>query len=393
MNDHDASAPPLPALFPFAAIAGQPQLRQALLLAAIDPQLGGVLIEGPRGTAKSTAARALAELIDAAPFVTLPLGASLEHLVGTLDLEHAMAGNAVRFAPGLLARAHGGVLYVDEINLLPDALVDALLDAAASGINAVERDGISHRHAARFVLVGTMNPEEGQLRPQLLDRLGLCVQLANVSHAAERQAIVRARLAFDADPQAFRTRHAAPQAELADRLRQARARLQQPAALPWPDDVHDAAGALCIAAHVDGLRADIVMLRAARALAAWEAAPAVLPRHVHDVAELVLVHRRKPGGAAAAPVPPSAGAQSPSDPRDGASSPSQRPAPGASQSGQSGQSGQNGRSDGTPPGSNPGPTPSDADWGALPPDPVALQRVQSAPDALPRNGVSAAKKA
>lgn len=393
MNHHDASAPSLPALFPFAAIAGQPQLCQALLLAAIDPQLGGVLIEGPRGTAKSTAARALAELIDGAPFVTLPLGASLEHLVGTLDLEQAMAGNSVRFAPGLLARAHGGVLYVDEINLLPDALVDVLLDAAASGINAVERDGISHRHAARFVLVGTMNPEEGQLRPQLLDRLGLCVQLANVSHAAERQAIVRARLAFDADPQAFRARHAAAQAELAERLRQARARLQQPAALPWPDDVHEAASALCIAAQVDGLRADIVMLRAARALAAWQAAPAVLPRHVHDVAELVLVHRRKGGGPAPAealpssrpvpPNPPGAPAQGLADPAAGTAPPappSQHDAP-------------SGERDAPSAASHFDPAPPDTDWGALPPMPVALQRVQSAPDALPRKGVSAAKKA
>ncbi|MET0209919.1 MAG: ATP-binding protein, partial [Burkholderiaceae bacterium] len=151
----------LPPLFPFAAIAGQPALRQALLLAAIDPHIGGVLIEGPRGTAKSTGARALAELLEGAPFVTVPLGASLEHLAGSLDLQQAMAGHAVAFAPGLLAKAHGGVLYVDEINLLPDALVDVLLDAAASGVNSVERDGISHRHAARFVLVGTMNPEEG----------------------------------------------------------------------------------------------------------------------------------------------------------------------------------------------------------------------------------------
>ena len=392
MTDHDASTPALPALFPFAAIAGQPQLRQALLLAAIDPQLGGVLIEGPRGTAKSTAARALAELIDAAPFVTLPLGASLEHLAGTLDLEHAMAGNAVRFAPGLLARAHGGVLYVDEINLLPDALVDVLLDAAASGVNVVERDGISHRHAARFVLVGTMNPEEGQLRPQLLDRLGLCVQLANVSQPAERQAIVRARLAFDADPEAFRARHAAAQSDLAERLRQARARLQQPDALPWPDDVHEAASALCVAAQVDGLRADIVMLRAARALAAWEAAPALLPRHVQDVAELVLVHRRKPG-TAPAPQTPSASAS------EGAS----KPDPAHARDARDALDAQEGTDDGSDRRSNGGPAgdagqkgvapPSEADWGAMPPEPVALQRPQSAHAAVPRNGAPTAKKA
>jgi MoxR-like ATPase len=217
------TAAPMPLPFPFAAISGQPLLRQALLLAAVDPGLGGVLIEGPRGTAKTTAARALAELLPGAPFVTLPLGASLESLVGTLDLGQALAGHELRFAPGLLARAHGGVLYVDEINLLPDALIDSLLDAAASGVNVVERDGISHRHAARFVLVGTMNPEEGTLRPQLLDRFGLCVQLRNIENAAERQAIVRARLAFDADPQGFRAKHAQEEAALAATLVRAKA--------------------------------------------------------------------------------------------------------------------------------------------------------------------------
>jgi magnesium chelatase subunit I len=226
------TAAPMPVPFPFAAIAGQPQLRQALLLAAVDPGLGGVLIEGPRGTAKTTAARALAELLPGAPFVTLPLGASLESLVGTLDLGQALAGHELKFAPGLLARAHGGVLYVDEINLLPDALIDSLLDAAASGVNVVERDGISHRHAARFVLVGTMNPEEGTLRPQLLDRFGLCVQLRNIEDAAERQAIVRARLAFDADPQGFRAKHAQAEAALAAALVKARAIVADARACP-----------------------------------------------------------------------------------------------------------------------------------------------------------------
>lgn len=369
--------PSLPALFPFAAIAGQPRLCQALLLAAIDPQLGGVLIEGPRGTAKSTAARALAELIEGAPFVTLPLGASLEHLAGTLDLEQAMAGHAVRFAPGLLAKAHGGVLYVDEINLLPDALVDVLLDAAASGVNAVERDGISHRHAARFVLVGTMNPEEGQLRPQLLDRLGLCVQLANVADVAERQAIVKARLAFDADPESFRARHAQAQADLAARLAAARARVQAPAqghALPWTDDVHAAASALCIAAQVDGLRADLVMLRAARALAAWEGASAITPRHVQEVAELVLVHRRKPG-ADPARAAPAASAQTPA-PQPAQAPDTSRPAPpshSSSSSSSSDEPGPRAADAGAAPDALQ--TPPEADWGALPPEPVGLERV------------------
>lgn len=378
----------LPALFPFAAIAGQPLLRQALLLAAIDPQLGGVLVEGPRGTAKSTAARALAELIEGAPFVTLPLGASLEHLAGSLDLGAAMAGNAVRFAPGLLARAHGGVLYVDEINLLPDALVDALLDAAASGVNVVERDGISHHHAARFVLVGTMNPEEGQLRPQLLDRLGLCVQLHNVADAAERQAIVRARLAFDADATAFRAQHAASQADLAQRLRTAREGLQAAGALPWSDDVVAAASDLCMAAQVDGLRADLVMLRAARALAAWEGAAAVLPDHVHRVAELVLVHRRKPGTEAAASASGASESGAASGPQP--SSPSAPP------------------SSHTPPSPSPGSTDealgdtgnantaagSAADWGALPPEPVGTVRMAPPAALLARgSGAASTKKA
>ena len=193
--------------FPFTALVAQEQLQRALLLAAIDPAIGGVLIAGPRGTAKSTAARALAALLPGAPFVTLPLAASLEQLVGTLNLQDALQNGQVSLQPGLLARAHGGVLYVDEVNLLPDALVDALLDAAASGVNTVERDGISERHAARFVLVGTMNPEEGELRPQLLDRFGLALTLANPQDAATRSAIVRARLAFEANPEALLAAH------------------------------------------------------------------------------------------------------------------------------------------------------------------------------------------
>ncbi|MGJ7606440.1 ATP-binding protein [Variovorax sp. LT1R20] len=337
------TAAPMPVPFPFAAIAGQPHLRQALLLAAVDPGLGGVLIEGPRGTAKTTAARALAELLPGAPFVTLPLGASLESLVGTLDLGQALAGHELKFAPGLLARANGGVLYVDEINLLPDALIDSLLDAAASGVNVVERDGISHRHAARFVLVGTMNPEEGTLRPQLLDRFGLCVQLRNIEDAAERQAIVRARLAFDADPQGFRAKHAQAEAELAAALVTARAAVADASALPYSDEVHEAVGALCIASQVDGLRADLVMLRSARALAAWEGAVAITADHVRRVAEAVLLHRRKPEaeGAAAASAPVT---------------PSTQRAPSTSGAGQN----------------NTG----DQDWGAMPPEPVGIERVK-----------------
>ncbi|MGE8319166.1 MAG: ATP-binding protein [Comamonas sp.] len=289
--------------FPLSAIQGQPQLVQALLLAAIEPALGGVLVQGPRGTAKSTAARALADVLAPAPFVTLPLGASIEHVVGSLDLAKALAGHEVAFAPGLLARAHGGVLYVDEINLLPDAIVDVLLDVAASGVNRVERDGISHGHAARFVLIGTMNPEEGMLRPQLLDRLGLCVQLANAQEPQLRSAIVKARLRFDLDPAGFVQAHAAEQARIAARLQQARARCADGGQLPWSDSVHDEVARQCIAARVDGLRADLVMLRAARALAAWEGSEAIEARHVAEVAPLVLLHRAAQAPAEATPRP------------------------------------------------------------------------------------------
>lgn len=217
----DPTTPRARAVFPFAALVAQDALQQALLLAAIDPSLGGVLVSGPRGTAKSTAARGLAELLPEGQFVTLPLSASDEQVTGTLDLAHALAENGVRFRPGLLARAHLGVLYVDEVNLLADGLVDTLLDVAASGVNIVERDGVSHAHDARFVLVGTMNPEEGELRPQLLDRFGLMVELENCFDAAQRERIVKARLAFDLDPDAFRARHAAAQRALADRIRSA----------------------------------------------------------------------------------------------------------------------------------------------------------------------------
>lgn len=297
-------------VYPWSAVVGQERLKLALLLCAIDPGIGGVLVRGPRGVAKTTLARALAAFVPGR-FVELPLGATEERVTGTLDLARALRDQAVAFAPGLLASAHDGVLYVDEVNLLADPLVDVLLDAAASGVNVVERDGVSHAHPARFVLIGTMNPEEGELRPQLTDRFGLAVAAEAEISPDERREIVVRRLAFEADPPAFVARHAAAQAALADRCRLARARLT---AIPLDDAALADVGSRCLAAGVEGVRADLAMLRAARAHAAWEGRDAIAADDVAAVAELALAHRR-PDGA-----PPDGGAPTDGSSRGGARS-------------------------------------------------------------------------
>ena len=272
--------------FPFSAVVGQEEAQQALLLAATDPAIGGVLLRGEKGSAKSTLARGLAGLLAAdAPFVELPIGATEDRVLGSLDLRAALADGADRFRPGLLAAAHEGVLYVDEVNLLPDHLVDTLLDAAASGVNRVERDGVSHEHPARFLLLGSMNPEEGELRPQLLDRFGLAVEVRSPRDPLVRAEAVRRRLAHDAG----RTSGVSdPGGD--DQLRR-RLAAAVPAALP--DEVVAFAARLAVEVGAESLRADLVLCRTAAALAGWEGRSEATPDDVARVAPLALAHRRR----------------------------------------------------------------------------------------------------
>ncbi|WP_308164599.1 VWA domain-containing protein [Nonomuraea sediminis] len=311
--------------YPFSAVVGLADLKLALLLNAVSPRVGGVLVRGEKGTAKSTVVRALAAQLPAvrvvpgcrfacdpaapdprcpdgphepggaglarpAALVELPVGATEDRLAGSLDVERALTEGVKAFEPGLLAAAHRGVLYVDEVNLLHDHLVDLLLDAAALGICYVERDSVSVRHAARFLLVGTMNPEEGELRPQLLDRFGLTVEVRASRDPGERAEVVRRRLAFDADPEGFADRWAAEEAALAARIAQARARVPE---VRLPDARLRQIAAVCAAFEVDGLRADLVTANAAIAHAAWQGRDAVTVADVRAAARLSLPHRRR----------------------------------------------------------------------------------------------------
>jgi magnesium chelatase subunit D len=311
--------------YPFGAVVGMDDMRLALLLNAVSPAVGGVLVRGEKGTAKSTTVRALAAVLPpvdvvagcrfacdpAAPdpacpdgphdpgapgltrparLVELPVGASEDRVVGSLDLERALTEGVKAFEPGLLAAAHRGVLYVDEVNLLHDHLVDLLLDAAALGTAYVEREGVSVRHAARFLLVGTMNPEEGELRPQLLDRFGLTVEVAAPRDPAERAEVVRRRFAYDADPAGFTASWADEEAGLARRIADARTRLPH---VVLSDDALRQVTAVCAAFDVDGLRADLVTARAAIAHAAWCGRDEVTEDDVRVAARLALPHRRR----------------------------------------------------------------------------------------------------
>ncbi|BBY00027.1 VWA domain-containing protein [Mycobacterium seoulense] len=282
--------------YPFSAIVGHDQLRLALLLCAVRPEIGGALIRGEKGTAKSTAVRGLAALLSAANgsegtgLVEMPLGATEDRVIGSLDLQRVLRDGEHAFSPGLLARAHGGVLYVDEVNLLHDHLVDVLLDAAAMGRVHIERDGISHSHEARFVLIGTMNPEEGELRPQLLDRFGLTVDVHASRDVDVRVEVVRRRMAYEADPDAFAERYAGAEAELARRIADARTLVGQ---VVLPDNELRRIAAVCAAFDVDGMRADLVVARTAAAHAAWRGATSVEEQDVRVAAGLALPHRRR----------------------------------------------------------------------------------------------------
>ncbi len=279
--------------FPFSAVVGHDDLKLALILNTVDPAIGGVLLRGHKGSAKSTVARGLAALLPGeAPFVELPVGATEDRVVGTIDLRAALTSGERRLHPGLLAAAHGGVLYVDEVNLLPDHLVDVLLDVAASGVNRVEREGLSESHPSRFVLVGSMNPEEGELRPQLLDRFGLAVEAVTSSDPGERSLAVERRLDFDAGPVAFAEAWTPAEAALRSRLSRLALAAGRSTPRPDPDRVR-VIGALCASVGAEGLRADLVICRAASALAAWEGRDEVSVDDVRWVAPLALSHRRR----------------------------------------------------------------------------------------------------
>jgi Mg-chelatase subunit ChlI len=319
----------MPPIFPFTAIVGQERMRRALILNAVDTRIGGVLIRGERGTAKSTAARALAALLPSVKvvddcrfgcdpdrpatwcteckerfegtskipahvrttsFVNLPVSATEDRVVGTLDIEQAIQKGERHFEPGVLASANRGLLYIDEVNLLDDHVVDVLLDSAAMGVNMVEREGISFTHPARFILVGTMNPEEGELRPQLLDRFALSVDIVGIRDARERVMIMERNLAFEQDAETFRKKWMAREEELSHQIERARELVGQV--------THTSRDLLSIAAltsslNVDGHRADLVILKAARAQAAFEGRTKINDHDIALAAELALPHRIK----------------------------------------------------------------------------------------------------
>nr|CDI27958.1 magnesium-chelatase subunit chlI [Acetabularia acetabulum] len=327
MNQQNINVDTQRPVFPFTAIVGQEEMKLALILNVIDPKIGGVMIMGDRGTGKSTTVRALVDLLPnitivlndpfnsdpndpelmsddvrlalqakqslktsqiKTPMIDLPLGATEDRVCGTIDIEKALTEGVKAFEPGLLAKAHRGILYVDEVNLLDDHLVDVLLDAAASGWNTVEREGISISHPARFILVGSGNPEEGELRPQLLDRFGMHAQIGTVKEPSLRVKIVEQRAIFDEKPLEFRKNYEESQQKLAQTIIQAR-QLLKSVSMDYEHRVK--ISQICSQLNVDGLRGDIVTNRAAKALAAFEQRSSVTPQDIFRVIPLCLRHR------------------------------------------------------------------------------------------------------
>lgn len=314
-------------MFPFTAIVAQEQMKQALVVNVINPAIGGVLIMGEKGTAKSTAVRALAELLPdiyvakGCPFncdpngilctscrdilrnegnlrreqrrmkvVELPLGVTEDRLVGSLDIEHAIRKGEKKFEPGILADANRNFLYVDEVNLLDDHIVDLLLDAAAMGVNTVEREGVSFVHPSRFILVGTMNPEEGDLRPQFLDRFGLCVRITSLQDKVARKEILKRRAAFDADPDAFLLQLEPEQQALSEKIALAQKRLKE---ITFSDEALEKIVEITTALNLDGHRADIVIMKTAQAFSAFRNHQLITNDDIRDAAQLALSHRMK----------------------------------------------------------------------------------------------------
>lgn len=276
-------------LYPFSAIVGQEDLQLALILCAVQPRIGGVVIRGEKGTAKTTTVRGFAQLISG-PLVNLPLGATEDRVIGSIDVETVLTTGKASYQPGLLAAADGGILYVDEVNLLADHLVDALLDAAATGQVTVERDNISFSSNANFVLVGTMNPEEGELRPQLLDRFGLAVEVAASREVAARTEIIRRRLAFEANPAQFCQAYEEQNQQLAQQIAAAQALLPQ---VELSEAMLGQIAHLCAAFDCEGLRADLVIARTAAAHAAYQGRTEVVAEDLAVAANLALPHRKR----------------------------------------------------------------------------------------------------